>query len=232
MLAPEAVVYLGMKNRPDPGRFERDLRAAQDGGPPFPVTDHVNAWPARKHDHFSIPAGTVHCSGKGNIVLEISATPYIFTFKLWDWARLGLDGRPRPIHLEHGLANIQWDRTTDWVAENLVSPIRAVASRRRVPRRIDRTPHVGVHRDAPPLVHRAGRPPYPRNVNVLNLVEGDAAMVESPGGAFDPFVVHYAETFVVPAAVGPYRIRPLEPASEQPVATIKAFVRDTASAAR
>src|ERR1035438_6395850 len=61
------------------------------------------------------------------MVLEISATPYIFTFKLWDWARLGLDGKPRPIHLEHGLANIQWDRDADWVAGNLINRIQRVA---------------------------------------------------------------------------------------------------------
>ena len=47
-------------------------------------------------------------------------------------------------------------------------------------------------------------------VNVLNLVAGEEAVVESPAGAFEPFVVHYAETFIVPAAVGAYAIRPHE----------------------
>jgi mannose-6-phosphate isomerase len=61
-------------------------------------------------------------------------------------------------------------------------------------------------------------------VNVLNLVEGEEALVESPDGAFEPFPDHYAETFVVPAAVGRYRIRPVR-ASSAPLATIKAFVR-------
>ena len=62
-------------------------------------------------------------------------------------------------------------------------------------------------------------------VNVLNLVEGEEAVVESPEGAFDPFPVHYAETFIVPAAVGPYTIRPVRPAARR-LATIKAFVRE------
>ena len=77
----------------------RDLETAQAGGAPFPAERYANQWPAKKHDHFLIPAGTVHCSGANAMVLEISATPYIFTFKMWDWGRLGLDGKPRPIHL-------------------------------------------------------------------------------------------------------------------------------------
>jgi hypothetical protein len=63
------------------------------------------------------------------------------------------------------------------------------------------------------------------NLNVLNLVEGREVIVESPSGSFEPFVVHYAETFIVPAAVGEYTIRPWGEAAGTKCATIKAFVR-------
>ena len=59
---------------------------------------------------------------------------------------------------------------------------------------------------------------------MLNLVEGSEAVVESSTGAFEPFVVHYAETFIVPAAVGAYTIRPGGVARGE-CATVKAFVR-------
>ena len=102
----------------------RDLELAQTSSTiPFPAQKYANQFPAKKHDHFLIPAGTVHCSGAGSMVLEISATPYIFTFKMWDWGRVGLDEKPRPIHLEHGLANIQWDCTTEWTQNNLVNRV-------------------------------------------------------------------------------------------------------------
>jgi mannose-6-phosphate isomerase class I len=221
---PDATVYLGLREGIDPAGMAADLKAAQTGGPAFPAEKYVNVWPAHKHAHFLIPAGTVHCSGKNGVVLEISATPYIFTFKLWDWGRLGLDGRPRPIHIEHGLRNIQWNRTTHWVRENLVDQEQLVAEGEGW--REERT---GLH----PLefietrrhwftgpVHHDTR----GTLNVLNLVEGDAAIVESDTGAFPPFEVHYAETFIVPAAVGPYTIRPKE-ATQKPLATIKAYVR-------
>jgi hypothetical protein len=80
-----AQVYLGFKDGIDATRFTNELEAAQSGGPLFLPAHHVTAWPSVKHAHFSIPAGTIHCSGRDNVVLEISATPYIFTFKLWDW---------------------------------------------------------------------------------------------------------------------------------------------------
>ena len=61
-------------------------------------------------------------------------------------------------------------------------------------------------------------------VNVLALVQGEMAIVESPSGSFRPFTVRYGETFIVPAQVGHYIVRPAGPAA-QPLATMKAFVR-------
>ena len=205
--------------------MESDLWAAQRGQKSFDDEKFVNRWSAKKHDHFLIPAGTCHCSGANAMVLEISATPYIFTFKMWDWGRLGLDGLPRPINIDHGIKNIQWDRTTEWVRENLVNRIEQVACGDGW--REERT---GLHERefietrrhwfSKPVTHNTNG-----CVNVLNLIEGREAVVESPAGAFEPFVVHYAETFIVPAAVGAYTIRPYGESEGAEIATIKAYVR-------
>ncbi|MBR4428873.1 MAG: class I mannose-6-phosphate isomerase, partial [Clostridia bacterium] len=109
--AENTFVYLGCKNGTEKNALYQALSESQVTGR-FDAERFVNALPAHRHDHFLIPGGTVHCSGKDCMVLEISATPYIFTFKLWDWGRLGLDGKPRPIHIEHGMNSIQFDRDT------------------------------------------------------------------------------------------------------------------------
>lgn len=199
-------VWLGVREGVDPAAMEADLRRAQAGEAPFPAEKYINHIPVKKHDHILIPAGTTHCSGAGTMVLEISATPYIFTFKLWDWGRLDLDGKPRPIHLDHGMANIQWDRDTKWVHENLVGQTTVV------------------HQDENALVERTGlherefidtfryttasSVTVARNgsVHVLNLVDGARARLVSPDGAFAPFELHYAETCILPQAAGDYRI--------------------------
>jgi mannose-6-phosphate isomerase class I len=206
----------------------RDLEAAQKGGRPFPVEQYVNVVPVRKHDHFSIPAGTVHCSGAGSLVLEVSATPYIFTFKLWDWGRLGLDGRPRPIHLEHGLANIQWARDTAWVERELLHQTEAVAE--GAGWREERTGLHALEFIETRRIWFTGQIEQDTagTLHVLNLVEGNAAVVESPVDAFAPFIVHYGETFIVPAAVGRYSVRPAEKANA-PLAILRASVRPAGS---
>jgi len=220
-----ATVYLGLKDNISPEQMIDELRRAQRGSEAFPAEKYVNQWPARKHDHFLIPAGTIHCSGAESMVLEISSTPYIFTFKLWDWGRLGLNGKPRPIHIEHGAANIQWDRTGDWVKRELINRFEIIATGNGW--REERT---GLHKLEFIETRRhwfTGTVPHDTGggVNVLNLVEGEAAIVESPAGAFAPFVVHYVETFIVPASVGAYTIRPYGKSAGKECATMKAFVR-------
>lgn len=223
----DAVVYLGTKNGIDTDAMVQDLLTAQDGGHPFPAEKYVNAFPAKKHDHFAIPAGTVHCSGANSMVLEISATPFIFTFKLWDWGRVGLDGIPRPVHLDHGTRNIQWDRDNDWVRENLINQVETIRTDVTADVTEERT---GLH--ALEFIEtrrhwftQGADHDTDGTVNVINLVEGDEVRVISPTASFAPFVVHYAETFIVPASVGAYRIERTEHARSARFATVKAYVR-------
>ncbi|WP_301185683.1 class I mannose-6-phosphate isomerase, partial [uncultured Dubosiella sp.] len=201
-----ASVYLGLKEGIDKDQMIEDLYAANRGEILFDAEKYINRFPAKKHDHFLIPAGTCHCSGSDAMVLEISATPYCFTFKMWDWARVGLDGLPRPVHIDHGKKNIQWDRTTKWVEKNLVNAIHTVREDDHV-----KEEHTGLHE----LEFIETRRLWIKdevvvdnedNVNMLNLIEGQKAYIESLDGSFEPFEVHYAETFIVPASVKGYRI--------------------------
>ena len=221
----DAIVYLGLKEGVNPEAMIADLEEAQAGIKPFDAEKHVQTWHVKKHDHVLIPAGTIHCSGRSSMVLEVSATPFIFTFKLWDWGRLGMDGKPRPINIEHGKQNIQWDRTTQWTKENLVNHIQVVAegdgwveeSTGLHEREFIETRR---HWFTKQVTHSTNG-----GVNVICLVEGDEAIVESPSNSFEPFVVHYAEVFIVPAKVGEYSIRPFGTGEGQKCGTLKGYVR-------
>ena len=223
--APGAVVYLGVKDGVDKDAMLEDLRAAQRGELVFDAEKYVNKLPATKHDHYLIPGGTIHCSGAGCLTLEISATPNLFTFKLWDWQRLGLDGKPRPINVERGSKVIQWERDTRYVKEHLANHFEKTAAGEGW----DET-RTGLHpyefietrrtQFSVPVTFPTGD-----SVQVLNLVEGEEAVVESPKGLFPPFVVHYAETFIIPASVGEYTIRPHGEAEGKSCKVIRAFIR-------
>lgn len=122
-----ASVYLGLKTGINEEEMIHDLREAQKGERVFDAEKYVNRLPAKKHDHYLIPGGTVHCSGAEALVLEISSTPNLFTFKLWDWQRLGLDGKPRPINVERGKCVIDWKRNTEYVHGHLANHVTPVA---------------------------------------------------------------------------------------------------------
>ena len=215
----DAVVYLGVKEGINKEEMINDLKKAQEGNIPFDDTKYINKFPAKKHDHFLIPAGTIHCSGRNSMVLEISATPYIFTFKLWDWGRLGLDGLPRPVHINHGQHVIQFDRDTTWVKNNLVNHFEEME---------DGSTKTGLHEREFIETRRYFftsriKMQTMGSVNMNNLVEGQAAVIESINGEFEPFTIHYAETFIIPEYIKEYYIRPLN--ENERCGVIKAYVR-------
>lgn len=218
-------VYLGLKKKETKEKMFAALDEAYATNGGFNAEAFVNKWPVKKHDHLSIPAGTIHCSGANTMVLEISATPYIFTFKLWDWNRMGLDGKPRPINLKRGNAVLQDDRDRQWVekkALNLVQPIAEGDGWREETTGLIELEFIETRRHwftKKVHHHTAG------TVNVLNLVEGREVMIESPENSFKPFVVHYAETFIVPAGIGAYTIQPYGESEGKMCATVKAYVR-------
>src|SRR5207247_10644338 len=74
----------------------------------------------------AFPAGTVHNSGANNVVLEISSTPYLYTFKIYDYLRRDLTGELRPIHIERAWDNIDFSRQTRWVRQNLMPSPRII----------------------------------------------------------------------------------------------------------
>jgi Phosphomannose isomerase len=220
--AEKSSVFLGLKEGVKKSEFINNLDNAQISGG-IDVEKFVNKFPAKKHDHFLIPAGTVHCSGKDTMVLEISGTPYIFTFKMWDWGRLGLDGKPRPINIRHASEVIDFSRDTKWVKANLINNITPLEKTENYT-----SERTGLHEleFIETIRHRfTGDVLHKRNgsVNVINLVEGRECEVVSPDNSFEPFAIHYAETFIVPAAAGDFVIRPK---GEGGLATIKAYVRE------
>ena len=220
----DACVYLGIKEDVDKNDLISALKDGQKGKV-FEADKYINKFKVKKHDHILIPAGTIHCSGKNSMVLEISSTPYIFTMKLWDWGRVGLDGLPRPVHLEHGEKVIQYDRKTKWVEKNLLHQEKIISQTDGILEEKTGLNELEFIETRRHWFDRAVKHYTNGSVNVLNLIEGEEAIVTSPENLFAPFVVHYAETFIIPENIKEYTIAPYEKSKGQKIATLKAYVR-------
>ena len=217
---PGAQVYLGFRDGVNPDEFRQEVERSQNEGLTIDIDRFVNHVDAAPHDLFLIPNGTIHGSGADNLVLEISATPYIYTFKIYDWMRRDLNGNLRPINIEHAWKNLYFERQEEYVAAQLC-PQPAVIREGDGWREV----FVGTHEALFYAVHRYEfeRTLTARTENrchILNVVAGEGVVVKTAKG--QPQRFSYAETFVVPAAAESYTLTPL---GDQPCMVVCAFVK-------
>jgi mannose-6-phosphate isomerase class I len=202
-------IFLGLRQDADVEAFRREAHDADHDGTPLEISQYVPTWPAAPHQLFLIPAGTPHASGAGNVVLEISATPYLYSLRFYDWLRQKVDGGLRPVHVQHAFRNLNVDRRGSAVERDLVQEPRPVRHGEgwseellgRLPEMFFEIRRLVVQPGAVVESSTGGR------FHVLNVVEGDGILIETPDGAAHSLV--YAETLVIPAAVGDYAVRPL-----------------------
>ncbi|WP_043671213.1 class I mannose-6-phosphate isomerase [Streptomyces xylophagus] len=219
---PGRQVFLGLRQDADLAAFRREADWAVRDGVAFDIERHVQTFPADPHQLFLIPGGTPHGSGEGNVVLEISATPYLYSLRLYDWLRTDRAGKRRPVHVGHAFENLDPARSGEAVARDLVQQPHTLRSGEgwredvigRLPemffevRRLELAPDAVVDDDTDHRFH------------IVNVVEGDGILLETSGG--HRFELAYAETLTVPASVGAYRVRAL---GTEPVRYVKALVR-------
>jgi mannose-6-phosphate isomerase class I len=216
---PDAEVYLGFRENVTPSEFQKVFEECEKSGKKADVEKYVQIFHSNKHDLYLIPAGTIHCSGKNNMVLEISNTPYIYTFKIYDWQRLDLDGNPRTLNIERALENLDFGRKGNLINKKFIS----------IPETIEeddswKVINLPTHEKHLYSVHRLEfeksiQVKTENRFHVLNLVEGDSVQIISDN---QQRKIRYAETIVIPAATREYKIKNC---TSKTAKVVKAFMK-------
>ena len=219
-----AKTYIGFTEDGDPNEFISKVKKSDKENTPVEYDKYVNSVTSQPGVQFIIPAGTIHASGRNQLILEIgSLTVGSYTYKMYDYLRADLDGIPRPIHIYDGERVLVKERKTNWVKENLIQQPRKVRDGDGWAEYI-----VGEH----DLIYFSlRRLEFDKEIqddtngkfHVLALVDGEKVVVQSVEHPEYCYKQNYLDVIVVPASVGRYVIKNL---GVGPVCMHKTMLKD------
>ncbi len=219
-----AKTFVGFNEGIDPKEFIAEAKKSEKEFTPVDYQKYVSHVKSVPGIQVMLPAGTIHSSGRNQVILEIgSLSVGSYTYKMYDYLRADLDGIPRPIHTYHGEKVLRTERTTSWVKDNLVQEPRLVESGDGWAEYI-----VGEH-DL--LYFSLRRLEFEKEIkgntngrfHVLTLVDGEKVEVRSLDNPELSYTQNYLDVVVVPANMGRYVVKNL---GNQPVCIHKTMLKD------
>ena len=226
----DAKTFIGFRDDADIPQFFRDIEAADTEHKPCDYMKYVSYEESKPGLQVMLPAGTIHSSGRNQVILEIgSLTIGSYTYKMYDYLRLDFDGKQRPIHTRLGEENVRQDRRYS-VIHDLESPEYIVQKPRLAASGegweeyiLGENPQVYFSLRRLEFEKKCEQNTGGKLFHVLTLVDGDAVRVRSVRHPERYFDLQFMDIVCVPADMGRYVIENL---GREPVMVHKTCLRE------
>ena len=226
----DAKTFIGFRDDADIPQFFRDIEAADTEHKPCDYMKYVSYEESKPGLQVMLPAGTIHSSGRNQVILEIgSLTIGSYTYKMYDYLRLDFDGKQRPIHTRLGEENVRQDRRYSVIhdpesPEYIVQKPRLAASGEGWEEYIlGENPQVYFSLRRLEFEKKCEQDTGGKLFHVLTLVDGDAVRVRSLRHPERYFDLQFMDIVCVPADMGRYVIENL---GREPVMVHKTCLRE------
>lgn len=219
-----AKTFCGFKG--DGKKFLELCKQSEQDGSMVPYEDYIHAIPSDVGRQILLPSGTVHGSGRNQLVLELGTlTTSAYTYKIYDYTRLDITGKPRPLHTKLAEQVLDFERDAEWVMKNIAFPPKllceGVGWREFL---------VGQYDCIYFETHRVEMTTGSRYVgdngegfSVITIVDGEVARIQAIDDPNCYYDARYLDVILVPASMRRYEVLAT---GRQPVVLHKALVRE------
>ncbi|MBP5520873.1 MAG: phosphoheptose isomerase [Bacteroidales bacterium] len=226
----EAKTFIGFRDDADIPAFFKEIEAADTEHRPCDYMKYVSYEESRPGLQVMLPAGTIHSSGRNQVILEIgSLTIGSYTYKMYDYLRLDFDGKQRPIHTRLGEINVNQERRTsvihdpsskDYIVQKPRLDCEGEGWQEYI---LGENPQMYISLRRLEFEKQCQQDTCGQKFHVLTLVDGEHVRIRSVEHPERYFDLDFMEIACVPASMGKYVIENL---GKEPIRVHKTCLRD------